>query len=180
MSNFDVGEYLKVQAKAPYSFIDVSIKNAYSTIDSLSYFFYNKKHEWIAICFLDIDFKCHKIYVEKGEDNSMVSPKITITKAMYYAKKNKFCYIIFAHNHTLKPQILSHDGRRIVNIGTGEIGKKARLRFSESDKEVFKDWLEESRKYGIALAFCVFVAGSYHVEGSRDILKNISFNKPFF
>jgi len=180
MLNFDIGEYLKVHVKPPHCFIDVSIKNAYNTIDSLSYFFYNKKHEWIAICFLDFNYNCQKIYFEKGKNNSVVIPKITTDKVLRYASKNNYKNIIIAHNHTVKPFILSVDGKQKINIGTGLRGKRERLRFSEGDKEVYQNWLRESEKYGISLVFSVVVAGEFYLEGYKNILRNISYHKPIF
>lgn len=174
MTNLEIGEYLKSKAKPSGSLLDISISNAYNTIDSLAYFFYNKKHEWYVICFLDSDYRCHKVWLEKGEDNSSVEPRITITKALRFAVRNNYKNLIVAHNHPVSKYAYSDTSRSIVKYGSGPDTKRRLLRLSEPDKDHYRNWVKRCNEMDLAVVFCVIVAGEIHAEGGVGILNNIS------
>lgn len=178
MTYYEVSEFLKKHANPNGNFVTVNLINAYETIQSLGLFFRYKKHEWLAICFLAADFKCKKIYFEKGEDNSGISVKLKINKAVQYAINNQMKYIIVAHNHPLSSIGIASDGQSMVKYRTDFHGRKELLNFSQSDKEYLKDWLAHCERVNIGMAFSVAVSGKMFFEGDLNVLNNISKNDP--
>lgn len=97
--------------------MEVNISNVYNLLQSLSYFFYRKKHEWCAVCFLDKDFNCNNtIWFNKGPDNRSVTFLLPINQIITKAKRLNAHYIITMHNHPLSVSDIPSYGTRSANI----------------------------------------------------------------
>ena len=177
--NQEVGDYLKSKAKASGDFIPIYLPSAYHTLDVLTHFFFAKKHEWFAICFLDGNFQCHAIWLEKGPDNLGVSVIISIQTAIYFAELNNIKNIILAHNHIVTSDDLSFYKSKGVNMNPITQNRRQHyLQFSEADKNYSKLWLKECEKKNFGFISAVITAGEFYTEGHQKILNNISANKP--
>lgn len=177
--NQELGDYLKSKAKASGGYIPIYLPSAYHTLDVLTHFFFAKKHEWFAICFLDDYFQCHAIWLEKGPDNLGVSVIISKETAIEFAKLNNFTNIIIAHNHIVTSDDLSFYKSKGINMNPlTENRRQHYLRFSEPDKNYYKLWLAECEKKNLALISAVITAGELYTEGHQKILNNIAANKP--
>jgi hypothetical protein len=181
MENQVLGNYLKYKAKSSGDFIPIYLPSAYHTIDVLTYFFFQKKHEWIAICFLDGEFQCHVMWIEKGIEEIFTSPSLNISMAVKFAKINNFKNILLSHNHVVTTDDVSCFKSYGININSSiDVRNQQFLRFSEGDRNYSESYLEKCNQEGIGFASSVTVCGEYIVEGGKKILKNIAANKPFF
>jgi hypothetical protein len=181
MKNQELGDYLKSKAKPSGNFIPIYLPSAYHTLDVLTHFFFQKKHEWIAICFLDEYFQCHAIWLEKGINNVFASPSLSIPMAIKFAKINNFKNIILSHNHTVTSDDISYFKSYGININSSiDIKRQQFLRFSEGDKNYSKLYLKKCNQESIGFASSVIVGGEFYTEGHQNILNNIARNKPIF
>ena len=167
------------RSKASGDFISIYLQSAYHTLDVLAHFFFAKKHEWFAICFLDDYFQCHAIWLEKGPDNLGVSVIISKETAINFAKLNNFTNIILAHNHIVTSDDLSFYKSKGINMNPlTENRRKQYLRLSEADKNYSRMWLLECEKNNLGFVSSVITAGEFYTEGHQKILNNIAANKP--
>ena len=179
MTNQEIGNYLKSKAKSSGDFISIYFPSAYHTLDVLTHFFFEKKHEWFAICFLDEYFQCHAIWLEKGSDNLGVSVIISKETAIKFAKLNNFSNIIIAHNHIVTFDDLSYYKSKGINMNPlTENRRQHYLRLSEADKSYSRMWLLECEKNNLGFVSSVITAGEFYTEGHQKILNNITANKP--
>lgn len=178
MDNYVLGNALKRIAKASGNFVQVDIVNVYNTLDTLSRFFHGKKHEWIAICFLDENFTCNLIWFNKGSTHQEVSIGLSPLEAIKKAQEYGHKYIIVAHNHPISSHDLPNYGRRKLNIQASYAHKRALLNFSNQDISSGSKWVDILSKEGIAYVETVFVAGTYKTYGDRGLIDNYNMNKP--
>lgn len=181
MKNQELGDYLKSKAKSSGDFIPIYLPSAYHTLDVLTHFFFQKKHEWIAFCFLDRFFQCHAIWLEKGKNVNSVNPSISKGGVIKFSKLNNFKHVIMAHNHTITSDDISYFRSYGININSSiDVKRQQFLKFSEGDKVYAKLWLEACKKEDIGFISAVIVGGEFHIEGHQNILDNIEVNKPKF
>jgi hypothetical protein len=178
MTSQEIGDYLKSNAKSSGGFIPIYIQSAYHTIDGLTHFFFQKKHEWFAVCFLDRFFQCHAIWLEKGKDYSSVSPKLSVSLAIKFANLNNFKHIVSSHNHIVTSGDISYYRSHGTNIFLLENRRQLYLKYSKADKEYSDSFVKECDKEGLNSVFSVIVGGEIYLEGHQSILDNIEQNKP--
>lgn len=173
------GKDLKEKAKPTGNFVPVEIDNVYELCQVMGEFFYGKKHEWIAVCFLDENFRCKLIWFNKGADHRSVPLLITPGEAISIAKSNHLKYLIIMHNHPLSSKIIPDYGSRRRNIEARYFYKEQLRDFSGADKAAARFWSDSLKMEGIGYADVVFVAGDYRIEGDKEIIDNLKSNRPF-
>ena len=178
MNNEATGKELKKLARARGNFVKVNIPNFYNTLDTLSYFFYRKKHEWIAICFIDNEFLCRLIWFNKGTNHQAANIELSVEEAIEVARKNDINYIVLSHNHPVSSYGLPDYGSRRLNIQASYDLKAGLLGFSDQDKISGAYWQNVLNETGIRYADAVFVAGTYKISGDSQLIENYNQNKP--
>ena len=180
MTNESIGKELKKFAKARGNFVKVDIQNVHNCLNSLSYFFYRKKHEWIAICFIDQEFICKLIWFNKGHNYQAATIDLPIIDAIEVAKKNNIKYIVLSHNHPVSSNYLPDQGSRRANIQASYALKSGLLGFSQQDKISGSYWQNTLQENEIGYADALFVAGNYKIIGDTNLIDNYNQNKPTF
>lgn len=178
MNNEAIGKELKRLAKSHGNFIHVDIADIYNTLDTLSYFFYRKKHEWIAICFIDEEFICRLIWFNKGVSRQATHIGLSPEEAITQSENHNTKYIILAHNHPVSSFDLQDYGSRRLNIQASYDLKAGLLDFSEQDKISGNMWYSTLDEKGIRYADAVFVAGEYKISGNAELIENYEGSKP--
>jgi len=178
MNNEITGKELKKFAKARGNFVKTNIHNLYNTLDVLAHFFYRKKHEWIAICFIDEDFFCKLIWFNKGANHKTANIELPLNEAVAVAKKNNIKYVVLSHNHPVSSYDLPDYGSRRLNIQASYDLKAGLLGFSDQDKISGAHWRSIFNEAGVRYADAVFVAGNYQINGDSQIVENYNQNKP--
>jgi hypothetical protein len=175
----EIGSWLKKEAKPKGSFVKVDIPNAYRTLNALGSFFKYKKHEWIAICFLDEAFACRLIWFNKGPDRRSVGSFLSIGKAVReVAPEVRARHLLIAHNHPLSSYDIPDYGWRSMNIAASYAHKDAITEFSEKDLETGDSEANACRQAGLGFAQAVLVAGDIKLEGDKEIVDNFRAFKP--
>lgn len=169
MNNEATGKGLKKLARARGNFVKVNISNLYNALDTLSYFFYRKKHEWIAICFIDEDFFCRLIWFNKGVNHQAVNIELPLEEAVVVARENNIKYIVLSHNHPVSSYDLPDYGSRRLNIQASYELKAGLLGFSAQDKISGAHWQSVFNEAGIGYADAVFAAGNYEISGDSQL-----------
>ncbi|MDD2402121.1 MAG: hypothetical protein PHI90_07330 [Clostridia bacterium] len=177
MDNQQLGEWLKKRAKASGNYVSVEIDNVYNTLEALATFFYMKKHEWIAICFLDENFICKSIWFNKGMDHTQVHLGISVQEAVSHAKEIRCSFIITAHNHPISSFDRPQYNTRRENIAASYALKEAQFAFSETDETTATFWGTYLNSRKIGYAEVVLVAGDKLIQGDEEIINNFSINK---
>ncbi len=178
MSNIDLGRQLKSLAKPAGNFVKVNIANVYDTLETLSTFFYSKKHEWVAICFLDEQHACKLIWFNKGPNHRTVPLKLSPQQAFEVGGQIGTKSIIVAHNHPMSSQDIPDYGMRSLNIQASYEHKVQILDFSDADLSLRTNWRGFLETKGLSHADAVFVAGTYTINGHEHIIYNYNLCKP--
>jgi hypothetical protein len=175
--NKQLGKMLKKQAKPSGNLVFVEIQNVYNTLDTLATFFYQKKHEWIAICFFDEQFTCKLIWFNKGENRSKVTLELSIDNAINIASQHNCRYIIAVHNHPLSSFDIPDLGSRRANIYASYAQKEAISYFSDTDMKTYHLWEESCCEKQIGYADVLLVAGDIKIIGNSELIANFSENR---
>jgi hypothetical protein len=177
MNHKELGMRLKQSANAGGNFVLVNIDNMYNLLEVLSYFFYKKHHEWAAICFINQNFVCNKIWFNKGPDHTTVSLGLSPEEIIEFGIKFKSKYIVVAHNHPASNKMLPNYKTRFENIQANKRLQKEIFDFSDQDiksAHYYQAYLHENQ---LGSAEAVFVAGSYKISGDETIVNNFTENK---
>ena len=178
MNSHTLGTALKKEAKASGSFVQVDVANVYDTLAALSHFFYRKKHEWMAICFLDKGFSCRLIWFNKGPSHTMVPMGLSAEDIIAAARNIDARHVVVAHNHPISSYDMPDYGTRRMNIQASRARKRAILGFSDMDTSLDLVLEPSLREEGIGYAAAVFVAGEYKLHGDDCLLENYNANRP--
>ena len=178
MINETLGTQFKKIARVKGNFVETNICNLYNVLDTLSIFFYRKKHEWIAICFLDNEFICKLIWFNKGASHKSANIELSIEKAIEVAIEKNIKYIVLSHNHPISYQDLPDYGSRRLNIQASYDLKSGLLGFSDQDMISGSIWQSAFNDVGIGYADAVFVAGNYKISGDSQLIDNYNQHKP--
>lgn len=175
--NRQLANRLKKVAKPSGKLHAVEIYNVYNTLDTLAWFFYQKKHEWGAICLLDEHFICRFIWFIKGENRFSVNQGITAEEIIDIALQNSCKYIITAHNHPVSSLDRPDYGSRRANIYASYAHKEAVLEFSDIDYNTAEHWLEQCHTRQIGFADALLVARDVKLRGDNELVENYRMNK---
>lgn len=173
-----LGAHFKAVAKAKGGFVKTDIPSVYDTLQALAYFFYMKKHEWIALCFFDPKFTCKLIWFNKGPNRAMVPSHLPPEMASETGKGLGILAVVLAHNHPVSSFDMPDYGSKSLNIEAAREHKVQLLGFSDIDLSSRQLWQASFSAKSIAYAEAVFVAGSYMLEGHKSITENHDKSKP--
>lgn len=176
MNHESYGKRLKKSAKAKGNFVSVDIYNVYNLLHTLSYFFYKKHHEWVAISFLNENFKCNKIWFNKGPDHTNVSLNLDPKEIIEYAERFNSKYIIISHNHPASSKLIPNYKTKHENIQANKRLQKELFDFSDQDLKSANVYNSYIDKAGLGFAEAVFVAGDYKISGNKKLVDNFSEN----
>ena len=171
------GKRLKKKAKSKGNFVSVNIPNSYALMETLAHFFYQKHHEWAAICFLDSTYSCKKIWFNKGPDHTTVSLGLTPEQIVNKASNIKAQNIIIAHNHPVSSKDMPNYTSKSASIRAQKQLKRQQFGFSPQDKLSGAHYDAELTTKELNVAEAVFVAGSYQIEGEAKIVDTYKRNR---
>jgi len=178
-----IGKELKQKAKSKGDFVTVNFENVDDLLKSLSYFFYRKHHEWIAICFINKNFKCHHIWFNKGPNYTSVTLGLTPFDIVDYAEEFDCKHILIVHNHPASGKMHEKHFTRYENIIANKHLQRKILGFSDQDNTMAEDYDLYLQENHLKLTKVVFVAGKYKVSTThrdQEVVNNIRKNKYLF
>lgn len=177
MNSQRLGDYFKKQAKPSGNYVNIEIDNVYETLRALAAFFYRKKHEWVAICFLNANFVCKSIWFNKGSDHTQARLGLTVQDVGNRAEALKCKYVIIAHNHPISSFNMPRHSTRRENIAASYAQKELQFGFSATDRRTGETWRAYLVSRNIGFAQAVIVAGDILLEGNEEIIDNFRSNR---